>query len=342
MADQRELIGHQLQALYTVGQQSPLRLLLNQSRAESVSRHLRYYDYFFTARRDMVSHYVSALQRQKAIEAQIQQSMVELQAMQVTSEQEHTALLAIQDDRKQLLVNMDKDVSTKSGELKQLERDRAALQKVIDQIEQQRALAFALEQKRQAEMLAAQQKQESDQQNTAKEPTKAATSEPEPLITDTKNTVSGDESQAEPLYSSADMHRLQSTSFKQRKGVMGWPVKGAVEHRFGEPRQGSVTWEGLRILAKAGTEVRAVHYGRVVYADWLRGQGMLMILDHGDGYMSLYAHNDVLLHGQGEWVQAGDSIARVGNSGGEKETGLYFEIRQAGRTVDPATWLGKR
>jgi septal ring factor EnvC (AmiA/AmiB activator) len=342
MAGQRELIGHQLQALYKIGQQSPLRLLLNQSHAESVSRHLRYYDYFFSARRDMVSHYVSALQRQKAVEAQIRQSMVELQSMQVASEQEHASLLAIQNNRKQLLVSMDKTVSTKSGELKQLERDRSALQKVIDQIEQQRTLAFALEQKRQANILAAQQKQASDQQKAAKEPAKAVTGEPETLIADTKNTESSDESQAELLYSSADMQRLQSTSFKQRKGVMPWPVKGSVEHRFGDPRQGSISWEGLRILAKAGTDVRAVHYGRVVYADWLRGQGMLVILDHGDGYMSLYAHNDVLLHSQGEWVQAGDSIARVGNSGGEKEAGLYFEIRQAGRTVDPATWLGQR
>lgn len=130
-------------------------------------------------------------------------------------------------------------------------------------------------------------------------------------------------------------------SFTQRKGSMPWPAQGKLLNRFGDTRQGSVSWDGVRIQAAPGAEVQAIHGGRVMYADWLRGQGMLMVLDHGNGYMSLYAHNDQLLREPGEWVQAGDSIARVGNSGGEKESALYFEIRQNGQPVNPLPWLGK-
>ena len=121
-----------------------------------------------------------------------------------------------------------------------------------------------------------------------------------------------------------------------------WPVQGKVINSFGQQRQGSVTWDGLRIQAQSGSDVRAIHGGRVMYADSLPGQGLLLVLDHGDGFMSLYAHNDALLHESGEWVQPGDAIARVGNSGGEKEPGLYFEIRQNGEPVNPLPWLAKR
>jgi septal ring factor EnvC (AmiA/AmiB activator) len=142
-------------------------------------------------------------------------------------------------------------------------------------------------------------------------------------------------------YSAADLERLQQQSFAQRKGKMLWPTQGKLLHQFGDNRQGSVTWDGLRIQAESGTPVRAIHGGRVMYADTLRGQGLLIVLDHGDGYMSLYAHNDALLREAGEWVQPSDVIARAGNSGGEKESALYFEIRKNGNPIDPLPWLNK-
>ena len=120
-----------------------------------------------------------------------------------------------------------------------------------------------------------------------------------------------------------------------------WPTQGKLLHQFGDNRQGSVTWDGLRIQADNGTPVHAIHGGRVMYADTLRGQGLLIVLDHGDGYMSLYAHNDALLREAGEWVQPGDIIARAGNSGGEKESALYFEIRKNGNPINPLPWLKK-
>jgi septal ring factor EnvC (AmiA/AmiB activator) len=97
-------------------------------------------------------------------------------------------------------------------------------------------------------------------------------------------------------------------------------------------------WQGITIPAEEGTTVKAIHHGRVVYADWLRGSGLLLIIDHGEGYMSLYAHNESLLREVGEWVSVGAPISTVGNSGGEEKSALYFEVRHAGKPVNPSKW----
>ena len=128
-------------------------------------------------------------------------------------------------------------------------------------------------------------------------------------------------------------------SFHQLKGSLRLPVRGELANQFGSPRQGSgVAWKGVLIRARAGEEVRAVASGRVVFADWLRGFGNLLILDHGDGYLSLYAYNESLLKQVGERVGSGEPIGTVGSSGGSEETGLYFEIRYQGRPIDPLSW----
>ena len=127
--------------------------------------------------------------------------------------------------------------------------------------------------------------------------------------------------------------------FKSVRGKMPWPVPGKPSNRFGRPRnEGKMRWQGVTIPAKEGTPVRAIHHGRVVYADWFRGSGLLLIIDHGDGYMSLYAHNQTLLKDVGEWVAAGTTVSTVGNSGGQDRAALYFEIRHQGKPTDPARW----
>ncbi|HWK54549.1 MAG TPA: peptidoglycan DD-metalloendopeptidase family protein [Hyphomicrobiales bacterium] len=127
------------------------------------------------------------------------------------------------------------------------------------------------------------------------------------------------------------------------KGKLPWPVEGRVTHRFGSRHElGDLTWEGLNFAAAAGSPVRAVHHGRVVYADWFGNSGLLLILDHGDGYMTLYAHNQELYKAVGEWAGAGEVVAAAGNTGGQRESGLYFELRHNGRAEDPAPWLLSR
>jgi len=124
----------------------------------------------------------------------------------------------------------------------------------------------------------------------------------------------------------------------KRKGRLPPPVTGPVRHAFGQRRAGGLHWRGWLIGAETGTEVKSVAYGRVAFADWLRGYGLLMIIDHGQGYLSLYAHNESLLREAGAWVEPGEIISIVGSNPGSDQ-GLYFELRKNGKAVDPAAWL---
>ena len=131
--------------------------------------------------------------------------------------------------------------------------------------------------------------------------------------------------------------------FSQLKGRLAWPVDGRLGARFGETRKpGTMKWQGVMLQAEQGREVHAIYHGRVAFADWLRGFGLLIIIDHGDGFMSLYGHNESLYKSPGDWVEGGELIATVGDSGGRAEPGLYFEIRHNGRPTDPARWCVAR
>jgi len=127
-------------------------------------------------------------------------------------------------------------------------------------------------------------------------------------------------------------------AFARRRGQLHWPARGRIVARFGQTKIGSLRWDGVMISAPEGREVRAVHHGRVAFADWLRGFGLLIIIDHGDGYMTLYGHNQSLFKETGDWVEAGEPIAVVGNSGGREHPGVYFGIRFKGKAVDPRKW----
>lgn len=132
------------------------------------------------------------------------------------------------------------------------------------------------------------------------------------------------------------------TDFGKLKGHLALPVKGELSNRFGAARADTGTvWKGLFIRASTGSEVKALGPGQVVFADWLRGFGNLIIVDHGDGYMSLYGNNEAVLKHEGDTVKTGETIASVGNSGGNPESGLYFEVRYHSRPIDPLQWIGR-
>jgi len=131
--------------------------------------------------------------------------------------------------------------------------------------------------------------------------------------------------------------------FSEYKGRLTWPVAGALLHDFGQPRGGkTMKWNGVVLETPRGTEVRAVYHGRVAFADWLAGMGLLVIVDHGEGYMTLYGYNETILKKAGDWVAPGDVIATVGDSGGQSEAGLYFELRSGARPVNPRAWITRR
>jgi septal ring factor EnvC (AmiA/AmiB activator) len=131
--------------------------------------------------------------------------------------------------------------------------------------------------------------------------------------------------------------------FTDMKGNLLLPVAGRVSQKFGSQRnKGKLLWDGVFIQAEEGEPVQSIHYGRVVFSDWLRGFGLLLIINHGEGYLSLYGHNQVLSRETGDWVATGELIANVGNSGGQLQSGLYFEIRSAGKPSNPQLWCKAR
>ncbi len=144
----------------------------------------------------------------------------------------------------------------------------------------------------------------------------------------------------------AELQRRQQQAnnpvFASNQGKLPWPVKGKIRYRFGQKKpDAALPLKGMYIKSPNGNEVRAVHDGKVVFSNWIRGYGMLIIVDHGNNYMTLYAHNATLLKQPGEQVLSGETIATVGDTGGQSQAGLYFEIRHNGNPVDPARWLKK-
>jgi septal ring factor EnvC (AmiA/AmiB activator) len=139
-----------------------------------------------------------------------------------------------------------------------------------------------------------------------------------------------------PVFSTEQSERLP---FKRLRGRLDWPTRGQLAARYGRSRKvGKLKWQGVLIKAPEGRDVRAISHGRIAYSDWLRGFGLLTIIDHGNGYMSLYGGNQSLYKEVGDWVEGGEVIASVGNSGGRKESALYFEIRHDGKPINPLKW----
>ena len=130
--------------------------------------------------------------------------------------------------------------------------------------------------------------------------------------------------------------------FSELKGRLTWPVAGALLDDFGQPRAGGIRWNGVVLAAPRGREVRAVYHGRVAFADWLTGMGLLVIVDHGDGYMTLYGYNETIRANPGDWVAPGDVIATVGDSGGQPRASLYFELRRGTVPENPRGWITRR
>jgi septal ring factor EnvC (AmiA/AmiB activator) len=143
----------------------------------------------------------------------------------------------------------------------------------------------------------------------------------------------------EKLFIEAPESEISRKSFAKLKGKLAWPLKGKLKKLFGRTKpQSDLRWQGVKIEAANGSHVMAVSHGRVAFSDWLRGLGNLIIIDHGNSYLSLYGHNESLFKTAGDWVEAGEVISSVGSSGGEQKAGLYFEIRKKGKPQNPTRW----
>ncbi|MCQ4271191.1 murein hydrolase activator EnvC [Pseudomonas kuykendallii] len=319
--EQQRLIGIQARAAYQSGRQEYIKLLLNQQNPEKFARTLTYYDYLSQARLEQLTAFNETLRQLANVETDIAAQNAQLNEQKDGLDSRREQLAQVRKERQEALAKLNQEYSTKDRSLKAREQEQAELGQVLKTIEETLARqAREAEQARQ-QALAEQRRQEA----LAREQPKGAPNR-------TPSAPSG------PLVSSAGAN--YGGPFGSARGKLPWPVDGRIVARYGTPRgdDARTKWDGVLIGASAGTQVRAVHGGRVVYADWLRGAGLLVILDHGSGYLSLYGHNQSLLKSAGDIVKAGEPIATVGTSGGQETPALYFAIRQQGRPSDPTQW----
>ena len=314
---QLQHIAADIAAAYRLGRQEPVKLVFNMEDPQSLGRNLRYYDYFLAARRDKLTRYRQTLSHLDTLKITIDSKQAELVARREQLQQQQLELTARRRERAQLLAAIEQQMDTGNSQLQQLSAEQQAIELIIKTLEserQQRALAAA---------------------QAAAEKAASATDEFEEPGDNTSQWAT--EASDEPaIASSSD---AANSVFHSQRGRLPWPTEGVVANRYGAVRAASISWQGWLVLAAEGTPVRAIHRGTVVFADYLRGHGLLLIVDHGGGYLSLYAHNQVLLKKTGDQVAGGEVVARVGNTGGAGQSALYFEIRHQGRPIDPQPWL---
>lgn len=312
--EQQRLIAIQARATYQSGHQEYLKLLLNQQNPEKFSRTLTYYDYLSKARLEQLNTFNETLRQLANVEQDISTQQSQLNEQKSALDGRREQLASARKERQLALAKLNKDLSARDQKLKARQQEQAELGKVLKTIE---------------ETLARQAREAEEARKEAARQQALLAAQPRP---------SGKPSATGAMVSSGGA--TYGGAFSSAKGKLPWPVNGRLLANFGTTRGGDerTKWDGVLISASAGSQVRAVHGGRVVFADWLRGAGLLVILDHGNGYLSLYGHNQSLLKDAGDMVKAGDVIATVGTSGGQDTPALYFAIRQQGRPSDPAQW----
>ncbi|MBU3693399.1 MAG: peptidase M23 [Rhodocyclaceae bacterium] len=302
---QRERIAGLLQRQYLRGDDDALRLLLGGHDPADLQRDLVAYRRILAARQQEIGRLQGQLQRLAELRADIDARRVELQGVQREQQAEARKLETQKAQHAATLARLGKDIEARRKQIETLKRDETRLTKLIERL--------------------------------------AALKPPAPKAAKPRAPgTTGGAGAPPPIANEALPERGFKGDFAALRGRLRLPVRGEVVNRFGSPRADTgLAWKGLLIRADAGAPVLAVAPGRVAYADWLRGFGNLLIIDHGDGYMSLYGYNESLLRQPGETVASGEAVAKVGSSGGGEGSALYFELRQAGTPLDPLAWVGR-
>ncbi len=356
VAKQQMLLDRVIRHQYMHGSADALRLMLDGQDVAAVERELQYFGYISKSRALLIARLKQTLTKLAELETG---ARVKKDALAANAIEQQKARAAIDEERmarQKLLNRIAGDISKGRNEIGRLKRDEDRLSKLVDQITKELIRTAAVraeqlkEQKRQQEKIREKEK-ELEKERVAKGLV-PNNRRPDVRVDSTSPNLSPNK--APPTSSSAPVMPVGSVvesvadagfvgrAFESLRGKLKLPARGELAGRFGTPREdGGVTWKGVFIKAESGQAVRAVADGRVVFADWLRGFGNLLILDHGNGYMSLYGNNESLLKSVGENTQSGENIASVGSTGGALESGVYFELRHEGKPFDPMKWIGR-
>lgn len=314
---QRAELASLLRAAYRIGNNAPLKLLLSQDRVADANRSLAYHRYLQRERAQRIQSLTADLTELQRVETEI---VDRRKALEGTRQQQKLQVATLADDRREraaTVATLDERYKDRSEREKALGQDAKALETLLANL--RAAAARAEAERRAAARRAAAEKAAADKADRA---AAASGTRPPPRATKTP-----------PAVASAPPPKV---------GGLGWPLSGNLLARYGGKLPDGRTSSGVLIGAPAGSTITAVADGTVVFSDWMTGYGMILIVDHGNGYMSLYAHNDTLLRDAGATVKKGEAVAKVGNSGGQGVTALYFELRRNGQPVDPGSWLQRR
>ncbi|MFQ1685857.1 peptidoglycan DD-metalloendopeptidase family protein [Aeromonas veronii] len=337
---QKQLLAKQAESAFQAGNHDYLKLLLNQQDPAKLSRSLDYYDYLNKARIEAIDALRATRDKLAKNQQATKETETRLQTLLAEQQEHHQTLLASQQSRAKVRNQLQQSVQDDEQKLTKLVKAEKALKARLEELrrkreeqerreraERERLAKLKAEQERQrklAEQHRAEQQRLAAQQNKTVKPAEPA----EEVASSKPERGSG--------ISSAGHYSGLKTN-----GSLRWPVQGPILISYGSPRTAQLKWKGTLIGASEGTQVKAVAPGQVVYADWLDGFGMLLVIDHGKGYMSLYGHNQSLLRQVGQNVEQGEPVALVGDSGGQDRPGLYFEIRYQGEAINPTKWLAK-
>lgn len=357
----RARLAELIRARYRNGEHEALRLLLNKQDPNQLSRDLRYYRYIAEAQHRLSSQLQEQLGKLDALAEVIRQKQEELNRIAAERKRQRDKLRAQQAEKQQVLSKLSDEIGAQRKQIGKLQADEKRLTVLMEKLarlsrereareERERARkeqARKLAQAREAARIAKANKSGKPAEAGRSESTHNETVRNESGRGETERSENGALQSAEQTAKpEAALRRNEAVPdssaegrrFAELKGQLRLPARGEVIGRFGTPRSEGTAWRGVFIRAGSGQGVKAVAGGRVVFADWLRGFGNMLIVDHGGGYMSLYGAAEALMKRVGDTVRAGDDVATSGNSGGSEQTGIYFEIRYLGKPVDPLAW----
>jgi septal ring factor EnvC (AmiA/AmiB activator) len=313
---QQTHLAQALKGAYQRGQGDALKLALNGADPNQTARDLRYLAHLSRAQHAMIETLRADLAQLAVLQRQTEQKSTELTRLQAAREAEQKKLLADKRERERVLQKLSAQIQKQRREISSLQRDERSLTQLVERLNR---------------LMAQQAERDAERARAAQRVKKGPAAEKD---------ATGQRRGPVAVNTDTPVAFRSDKPFSGLKGSLRLPVAGELMNRFGAPREGGgVNWKGLFIRAAEGTVVKAIAAGQVVFSEWLRGFGNLIIVDHGEGYMSLYSNNESLYKQVGERVQPGDAIATVGNSGGQPDTGLYFEMRHQSRPVNPLLWM---
>ena len=321
---QRELLARSLVLAARNGHADRLVLLLRQEDPTRLARLLRYQRHVADAQAARLGELRQQLDAFQQREVQIADEASAVAKRKGELEQQRAELARARAERQALLAQAEQDVDRDERRVRAIEQDQRELKGVLARIARREAEAREREQT---------DRRREEQARTRQATPPAGPPSTRPPPDDTAPAPAG------PLVSATPTPSAPGERFSARRSRLPWPVSGQLKARFGTRREsGRTRWDGVVIAARPGSSVRSIHAGKVVYADVLGGYGLLVIVDHGEGYLSLYGYNDAVLKRVGQRVQAGEPIASVGDRG--SASGAYFEIRHRGQPVNPSVWCG--